>query len=106
VNKARYGEPASDLKQSDSSNDVGLNCRNGFVDAPVDVRFGGAMVYGVATTHARFCRGGVADIAFNELIGRMICNRMEIREIASVRELVVVYDLMVFFGLENMTDEI
>src|ERR1700740_2468219 len=29
VNEARYGEAASDLQQSESSSDVGLNCRAG-----------------------------------------------------------------------------
>jgi hypothetical protein len=51
----------------------------GFIDAPVDVRLGREMDYGVATTHSRFCRRGVADVAFNESIAGMICNRMEIR---------------------------
>src|SRR5216683_6133982 len=43
VNKARYGEPASDLKEGNRPGDVGLNYRSRLVDAPIDVRFGGEM---------------------------------------------------------------
>jgi len=47
--------------------------------------------------HGRFCRSGVADVAFNELVG----NRMEIREIAGIGELVVVDDYVIVCGVQK-----
>ncbi len=106
MNEARYAKPASNLNQSKRPSDVGLNYRSGLVDAPVDVRFGGEMDNSIATVHRGLCCCGVANVALNELIAGMVRNRMEIREIASVRELVVVNDRVIFSGLQNIADEI
>jgi len=44
--------------------DVGLNYRGRLVDAAVDVRFGGEMDNGIATTHRCFYGRRVANVAF------------------------------------------
>src|SRR6266478_2330472 len=90
VNEARYGEPACDLEEGECAGDVGLYYRSGLVDASVDVRFGSEVNDGIATPQGGFRRAGVANVSFHESIGGMMRDRVEVREIASVGELVVV----------------
>src|SRR6266436_6591722 len=78
VNEARYGEPASDLKEGERPSDVGLYYRSGFVDASVDVRFGSEVDDGIATAHGSFRRDGVANVTLNELIVGMMRNRVKV----------------------------
>src|SRR6266436_6921396 len=79
VNEARYGEFASDLEENKCTGDVGLNYRGGLVNTPVDVRFSGEMDDGITTAHGALCRDGVANVAFDESIARMMRNRVEVR---------------------------
>jgi hypothetical protein len=60
----------------------------------------------IATAHGSFGRGGVADVAFNELIARMMGNGVEIREVAGVGKLVVVDDGVIIFAPEDISTEI
>src|SRR6266436_3532343 len=79
VNEARYREFASDLEENKCTGDVGLNYRGGLVNTPVDVRFGGEVDDGITTAHGGLCRDGVANVAFDESIARMMRNRVEVR---------------------------
>src|ERR1700738_5374029 len=79
VNETRYGEPASDLKEVERPCDIGLYYRSGFVDTSVDMRFSSEVDNGIATAHGGCRRDGVTNVTFNELIARMMRNRVEVR---------------------------
>src|SRR6266851_353526 len=102
VNEARNGKLASDLEEGEGPSDIGLYYGSGFVNASVDVRFGSKMDDGIATAHGGFCRDGVANVTFNELIAGTMRNRVEVREIASVGEFVVVDDRVAIFCVQNI----
>ena len=56
--------------------------------------------------HRGFNGGFVANVAFEKRIGRIIRDRLKVREIASVGQLVVVEDAIPLLEPENMTNEI
>ena len=88
-------ELARDLEQSESAGDVGFDDRRGLIDAAIDVRLGCEMNDGIAAVHGRFDASGVANVAFDETILRMVCDRIEVPKIPGVGQLVVVDDRVV-----------
>ncbi len=77
------------------------NGGGGFVDAAVDMGLGGKVDDGVAAGHGGFDGVGVADVASDEAVARILGDGCEIGEIPSVGQLVVVDDGVLLAGSQN-----
>src|SRR5215472_9222134 len=59
-----------------------------------------------APAHRRLCSEGVANVALNELIFRILCDCIEIFQISGVSQLVVVDDGIILAETERVANEI
>ena len=92
MNEALDSKLARYLQHHKGSGNVGVNRSGGFINAAVDMGFGGEVNYRVAPFHRGLDRGGVADVALDEVVARIIRDRIKICQVPGVSELVVVDD--------------
>src|SRR5437667_1900280 len=97
---------ASNFEQNKSAGDVGLDYRSWFVDAPVDVRLCGKMNDSITATHCRFYGCCIADVPLHKFIIGMVRYRFKIRDVSSVRELVIVDNRQTVLGSQGTPNKV
>src|SRR5208337_2596548 len=94
------------LKKNECSRDVGLDYGSRLVDAPVHVRLGRKMDDRITAVQRRLDGRRVANVSFNKPIARIFLDRMEVCEVPSVCQFVVIDDEIRPVQSENMPDEV
>src|SRR5205807_7657943 len=94
------------FEQGECSLDIRVNHGRGFIDTAVHVRFRSEVYYRIASAHGRLDGGGIADIAPDKCVVRILSNLCQIGQIPCISQLVVINELVILALCQNVADEI
>src|SRR5580692_692936 len=106
MHKACHRKLADSLQNRESTIDICLNYGRRFVNAPVDMGLCRKMNNRVAATHRCFQNGSIADIASHKCVMGITSDRLKIRQVPCICQLVVIDDPNAPACFKNVADKV